>query len=727
MSINNHEYIPPENTETPGLDEEVDNLLEIWGVTSDGGRQKRKAKIHYDARKVHPGFIYTDNIKHQHMANLITCMRHFDAIRDDASLAAILATLLEAQNPENLKPQFRARQMAAQTLNCEILMTGYRMLRRHPGATTYEQLQRLLRRAKPFQLSEEGKSAVGILLARLMKEEGHSADAYDALLPLNPPKGSREDYQRKYLLAKIRHGQWTEAMQAAAAPKRRGPSQQPSQQPYRNIVMAPLQSWNPFTNSTQIWGKAGRNGRDLSQEAQVHFEDALALRPEECTDGVIALVEMAVSQGKIQEALELAREHCTRSPLDLDAHAMTLTLLLSSRKASKKFPVSNEEILQRCTSVLQTHCGDGDRAVQVLIKLGKKLPDGALPPLVLLEGLCAYLDTTPPLLKLGGLTLKAWKMLSNCLLSLSEITTSAYQTAKEARDCLRRVQQDNTRSAKGAIAEVDTAAEVMKATQLGFNEALYNYKAVQRLLEQRAWWQDCHLLIPKMASKLTRLVNEGRASTETLIPLSIVHSVQLHAIESLRATKVKLDLTEPSLLFFTDRLATVAKTMQEVGTAEDIHTSYLTTCIIIRRAATVVLDAGEDAVQSTALAAASANIASAANTSVFEEQEMHMGADGVESIQPHWKPCPLGAPHPEIGFLSQLPGAWWSVFPQRRRKEKRKHKKQESAAEEEENEEIAAGGDDMALNNAHIDTQPTQRRVRFNLPSTQVESDMDTD
>lgn len=400
MSINNHEYIPPENTETPGLDEEVDNLLEIWGVTSDGGRQKRKAKIHYDARKVHPGFIYTDNIKHQHMANLITCMRHFDAIRDDASLAAILATLLEAQNPENLKPQFRARQMAAQTLNCEILMTGYRMLRRHPGATTYEQLQRLLRRAKPFQLSEEGKSAVGIILARLMKEEGHSADAYDALLPLNPPKGSREDYQRKYLLAKIRHGQWTEAMQAAAAPKRRGPSQQPSQQPYRNIVMAPLQSWNPFTNSTQIWGKAGRNGRDLSQEAQVHFEDALALRPEECTDGVIALVEMAVSQGKIQgkknsvlclftnflqavlkafaaflnlllpcyflftEALELAREHCTRSPLDLDAHAMTLTLLLSSRKASKKFPVSNEEILQRCTSVLQTHCGDGDRAVQ---------------------------------------------------------------------------------------------------------------------------------------------------------------------------------------------------------------------------------------------------------------------------------------------------------------------------------------------------------------------------
>jgi hypothetical protein len=301
MSAGNHENIPLENVEMPALDGEVDDLLEMWGVTSNGGRQKRKARIHYDARKIHPGFIYTDSIKQQHMANLVTSMRHFDAIRDDASLAAVLATLLEAQNPENLKPQFRARQMAAQTLICEILMTGYRMLRRQPGAITYEQLQRLLRRAKPFQLSEEGKSAVGILLAQLMKEEGHSADAYDALLPLNPPKGSREDYQRKYLLAKIRHRQWTEAMQAAAAPKSRGPSQQPSQQTTSNVVDGMLlHGWNPFKKSTQIWGKVGRNGRDLSQEAQGHFQDALALLPEECTDGVIALVEMMVSQGKIQ-------------------------------------------------------------------------------------------------------------------------------------------------------------------------------------------------------------------------------------------------------------------------------------------------------------------------------------------------------------------------------------------------------------------------------------------
>jgi hypothetical protein len=289
-----------EDLETAALGAEVDNLLEIWGVSGDGGRQKRKAaRVQYDARKVHPGFIYTDNIKKQYLANLVICMRHFDAIRDDASLAAILATLLEAQNPENLKPQFRARQMAAQTLICEVLTTGYRMLRRQPGSTTYEQLQRLLRRAKPFQLSEEGKAAVGILLAQLMKEEGHSADAYDALLPLKPPSGSREEYQRRYLLAEIRHRQWTEAMQAAAAPKTRGPSQPTTASQQQSQQQEQL-TFNSFTNNTQLWGRAGRNARDVAQEAQGHFEAAIDLQPEAYTYGAIALVEMAVSQGKMQ-------------------------------------------------------------------------------------------------------------------------------------------------------------------------------------------------------------------------------------------------------------------------------------------------------------------------------------------------------------------------------------------------------------------------------------------
>lgn len=354
----------------------------------------------------------------------------------------------------------------------------------------------------------------------------------------------------------------------------------------------------------------------------------------------------------------------------------------------------------------------------MLIKLGKKLPDDTLPPLVLVEGLCAYLDTTPPLLTLNRLTLKAWNMLSTCLLSLSEITNSTYQTAKEARDRLRRVQQDNTRSAEGATAVMDAGAEVMKATKLDFNETLYRYKAVQKILQQRAWWQDCHLQIPKTTSKLTRLVNEGKASIETLSALSIVHSMQLHAIESFKATRKKLDLAEPSLLFFSDRLAAVAKTMQELGTAKDVQESYSTTCKTIRLAATVVLNAGEDAVQSTALAAAFANIAAVSVTTGDEEQEMQMDADVVERIQPPWKLYPLGAPNSEIGLLCQLPDAWWNVFPQRRREEKKKRKKQGTAAEEEmedANEGMAAGVDDMILNSTQIGTQQTQRRVRFNL------------
>lgn len=310
-------------------------------------------------------------------------------------------------------------------------------------------------------------------------------------------------------------------------------------------------------------------------------------------------------------------------------------------------------------------------------------------------------------------------MLSDCLILLSQIIINVYKTAKEAQDHLRQLERQAAWSrghgSTSTTVEIDAAAEVMKATQLEFQHALRSYKAVQRVLQQRAWWQDCHLQLPKTASKLTRLVNEGTASIETLIPLSIVHSVQVHALESMNATRVKLDLAQPSSVFSTDRLATVVKTMQQVGAAEDARTSYLSNCKTVRLASTAVSNAGEDAVQSTALAAAVANV-----TAAFQQQDEEMDSDNEERTQPSWKPYPLGAPHPELGFISQLPETWWSVFPQKRREGRLKEK--EPAGEEEE----AAEEEMAALNNAQIGgTQ--QKRVRFNLPSTEVESAMDTD
>ena len=360
----------------------------------------------------------------------------------------------------------------------------------------------------------------------------------------------------------------------------------------------------------------------------------------------------------------------------------------------------------------------------VLIKLGKKLHDDTLPPVILLQGLCAYLDTTPPLLKLTGLPLKAWKLLSDCIKLLSEILNKAYKTAKEAQDHLRQLQRDDKSDGQNSAAAVDTAAEVMKTTQLDLQQALHTYKSMQILLEQRAWWQDCHLQLPKTSSKLARLVNEGAASVETLIPLAIVHSAQLHAIEFGKGTRIKLNLAEPSSIFVLDRLATVVKLLQEVGTVEDIQTMFLTASKTVRLAATVGLAVGESAVQSTALAAAFAKITADA---VDGAQDIQFAADsttlgGTLTSEIAWKPYPLGATHPEIGFLSQLPDAWWKVFPQKRREEK-------GATETDRNEE-EGGGDDEALNNGEfLGTQQTQtqRRVRFNLPDTQVDSAKDTD
>ena len=84
------------DSEDDPLKAEVDELLSSWGVNSDNPR-KRKASVKFEPARAYPGFQFADCVRHQHLVNLVACMRHFEAIRDDASLAAVLATLLQAE------------------------------------------------------------------------------------------------------------------------------------------------------------------------------------------------------------------------------------------------------------------------------------------------------------------------------------------------------------------------------------------------------------------------------------------------------------------------------------------------------------------------------------------------------------------------------------------------------------------------------------------------------
>lgn len=84
-------------SEDEALKEDVNEFLTAWGANNDKRRKRLRASVNYEPRRAYPGFQFTETVRHQHIVNLVACMRHFEATRDDASLAAVLGTLLQAE------------------------------------------------------------------------------------------------------------------------------------------------------------------------------------------------------------------------------------------------------------------------------------------------------------------------------------------------------------------------------------------------------------------------------------------------------------------------------------------------------------------------------------------------------------------------------------------------------------------------------------------------------
>ena len=64
------------------------------------GRSKRKlvdARYHPASNHLSLDFRYTKRARYQHISNLVTCMRHFEATGEDDKLALVLATMLLAE------------------------------------------------------------------------------------------------------------------------------------------------------------------------------------------------------------------------------------------------------------------------------------------------------------------------------------------------------------------------------------------------------------------------------------------------------------------------------------------------------------------------------------------------------------------------------------------------------------------------------------------------------
>ena len=67
-------------------------------IVENASRSKRKSTFERSPlTHLSLDFRYTKRARYQHISNLVTCMRHFEATKDDEKLALVLATMLQAE------------------------------------------------------------------------------------------------------------------------------------------------------------------------------------------------------------------------------------------------------------------------------------------------------------------------------------------------------------------------------------------------------------------------------------------------------------------------------------------------------------------------------------------------------------------------------------------------------------------------------------------------------
>lgn len=666
---NPHHDSGAEEEEEDAQDTDVGSFLEAWGVTA-GGRRPKRARYSFNVSRAYPGFQFADSVRHQVVSTLVAGARHFAATRNDAALAATLATLLQAEHPSRLTPGTTQhfRNIVAYSRMSEVLLTAVDLAQRHPG--NYDATLRVLRRARLFQHDDAGKAAVGVAMGRFILGAGHTSDAYDALAAVDAPAGCPAALQRRLLMGGIRRSQWETAMREAV----------------------PGGRWSPLAPATQAWARAGRSAKDLATDVQTHYTAALEIDPGR-TDAALALAELAMAQGRREDALSAARAQCDRAPVDADAHGLTLALLLSGERPRRRDQaaeaVLRAETVERCVSLLRTTFGTHVGAARVLLSVEQALPQSHPPPVELLpiaEGLSMFLDAAAaPALRHTGVVLQAWQTLAGVIIQVSEAVVTEFRAAENARKELR------VRGSEAAAVALVEARRLLDA-------ALERYYAMQMVLREHEWWLDTHLALRE---GLGCALQQGTADPTTVAALAVVQAGLVYAVAAENGRMARLGLASPPATAPSDALAIAAAALRSAPGNSDDDAAAL-----IEVAKSTVLQA-PGAVAAVEEAAAAGAAAAAA--------WRHAGPQGA------WDPAPPGAAHPELGFISPLPAPWWSTFPQVRRAARTARAAAVAEAE------AAAQQQLLATQEFEARQQERQsRRVRFALPGaehgTQAES-----
>ncbi|KAL4425787.1 hypothetical protein ABPG75_009803 [Micractinium tetrahymenae] len=651
--------------------------------------RKARDKFEHDRRYL----LFASNYafaRRQHLSNLVLLLRQYAATRDWSRLAGVVATLMASDRPENLSEAWVFRHPESRARLAEALGAGkigwLLLQQRHPGELSYEQTSRFLKQWAAFQLTQAGKEAVFLELARYSCAQGHATDAWDFLGSQRFSTAAGEA-RRLALMASIRKDSWAEAMRAAAE-LQSDISQPPTSSPNkrrRGKLARPSGGWQPWQHDAQVLARGGRLAKELHQEAVDCYSKALE-RERAASQIARQLAQLQLAGGDTKGALETARRVRHHAPADADAAGL-LGLLLVAQPAEQQQPSSQlagdeEEPAAALPSPAEAAAEAADCCCQLLaadpfchtaaaalLALHDRHP---LPPALLVSSCCTYLEAQPPSWLPPLLELRVWQHLAAALTQAVAAVAAhsrELQALQQQRQLMlprslrkvRRLREQRQEGASRAQQRWQQLQELGTAAQRAREElerALVVYRQCCSVMEGRLWWRDAHLL-PQPAATMAPALQEGAANPSALLAYAAVNA-SLHPLWQQRmVAEWRASGGTGRLPHVVQNLMTrhTAAALEQAGHAADAA-ALRTAAKLCRRAA---------AAEAAASGAAGGHGALAALASLARQR-----ADFWRAARKPWKPpagwlpIPQGSNQPQLGRIAALPPQWWAVFPQYR-------------------------------------------------------------
>lgn len=600
-------------------------------VLSNKKKKSRFASILPTARAEHPGTKGIQQIRGQHVHNLVACMKYFAEIRDDASLAYALYQLFIVRVRDIFPRVWQWPHADVQGTISEVVKSACKLLARYDCSASSNQLKGMIRKLLPYQSSVIAKGRIKLEIARISLKFGDINETLDILvaMPNLKSRGDTEgEIQRQCLIGSIIKYQWDKSMSRIGnmneKSKRKG-----------------------YRHDASLWAKVGRDGKEFHSDAVKSLSNILHIS-KKFTGIFHMLLHLNLATGNEIDARNICENAAKSLFNDADAQSLCLCSKIKDISNQDYFKANKSEIekareygltelksiAQQCERILGSD-PSSTSAVDLLLYLGgcSELTGNLEITFIIVRGLCTYLSSKEPL-TCGYNTQRSFRCIAEVILQLSTALVESSYELRVVRHGSDLATSDLHESSANSAPQ---KFGIMYSAKCRFDRLVIAWNYIDQCLQDFSWWLDSHLSYSCIC-ELKACLAIGEVDAITLSSCLIIK------------TFMTVNLVGEDTEEILEQNKVVAEHLICVGEAS--AASHLLNSIPVISHARMITS--QDNAQSASIC-----------VSLLKSQK-HRDKEALCDSQHNWGPTPANVLNPDISPLTDLPSSWWENFPMNR-------------------------------------------------------------